>query len=348
MSTYSISPIYPGDRRGQHDVDALLQAEGIRRDQNLDYTCGIYDEQLNLIATGSCFHNTLRCLAVSSMHQGEGLMNDIITHLWEFQYSRGNYHLFLYTKCNSSHFFEELGFYEIARVDQQLVFMENKKHGFFDYLEDLKKTKKSGANIAALVMNANPFTFGHQYLIEKAASENEVLHLFIVSEDASLFPFSVRKQLVMEGTAHITNVCYHDCGPYIISNATFPSYFQKDEAAVIEGHALLDLTIFNRIADTLGIRRRYVGEEPYSQVTGIYNQMMQTSLPAMGIECIVVPRLEVDGQVISASIVRQALKDNNPELLTKLVPKTTLDYLLSHEAAPVIEKIRAAKQVIHY
>ena len=58
-------------------------------------------------------------------------------------------------------------------------------------------------------MNANPFTLGHQYLVEKAAAENDLLHLFIVSEDASLVPFKIRKQLVMKGTAHLKNICYH-------------------------------------------------------------------------------------------------------------------------------------------
>ena len=123
---------------------------------------------------------------------------------------------------------------------------------------------------------------------------NDLLHLFIVSEDASLVPFKVRKQLVMEGTAHLENICYHDSGPYIISNATFPSYFQKDENAVIESHAMLDLTVFTEIARTLGINRRYVGEEPTSLVTGIYNNIMSEKLPGNGIECVIVPR-KTDG-----------------------------------------------------
>ena len=128
-------------------------------------------------------------------------------------------------------------------------------------------------------MNANPFSLGHLYLVEKAARENDILHLFIVSEDASLVPFSVRKRLVMEGTSHIKNICYHDSGPYIISNSTFPSYFQKDHDSVIQGHALLDLTISKEIASTLGINYRHVGEEPNSQVTNMYNQIMKEKLP---------------------------------------------------------------------
>ena len=345
---YTISKIYPSDKRANRQIDALLEAEGIRRDGNLDYTCGMYDEDMNLIATGSCFGNTLRCMAVSSAHQGEGLMNQIVTHLLDVQYQRGNLHIFLYTKCDSAKFFGDLGFYEIVRIDGQIVFMENRRTGFQDYLDQLAKEKEEGKRSAALVMNANPFTLGHQYLAEKAAAENDILHLFIVSEDASLVPFSVRKKLVIEGTAHLKNIRYHDSGPYIISSATFPSYFQKDQEAVIESHALLDLTVFTRIARAINITRRYVGEEPNSLVTGIYNEIMQKKLPENGIECVIVPRLQSEGKVISASTVRQAIKDGNWEVLKELVPKTTLDYFMSPQAEAVIARIRGEENVVHY
>ena len=348
MSDYTITQINPSDKYGNRLVDELLTAEGIRRDANLDYTCGMYDDEMNLISTGSCFGNTLRCMAVSHEHQGEGLMNSIVSHLIEVQFSRGNTHLFLYTKCDSARFFGNLGFYEIARINGQIVFMENKRTGFSGYLNSLEKQKEPALRVAALVMNANPFTLGHEYLVEKAASENDILHLFIVSEDASLVPFSVRKKLVMEGTAHLKNIRYHDSGPYIISNATFPSYFQKDEQAVIESHAMLDLTVFTKIASALEINRRYVGEEPTSLVTGIYNQIMSEKLPENGIECVVVPRKENKGAVISASTVRQALKEENWTLLEELVPTTTLNYFKSPEARPVIDKIQASENVIHY
>ena len=356
MSDYYISQIYPSDKRANDEVDALLISEGIRRDANLDYTCGMYDDEMHIIATGSCFGNTLRCFAVSHEHQGEGLMNSIVSHLIEFQFSRGNTHLFLYTKCNSAKFFGDLGFYEIARIDGQIVFMENRKTGFQNYLRTFAKdalpegltAETPTRKIAALVMNANPFTLGHQYRVEKAAAENDLLHLFIVSEDASLVPFKIRKQLVMKGTAHLKNICYHDSGPYIISNATFPSYFQKDENAVIESHATLDLTVFTQIAKVLGITRRYVGEEPTSLVTGIYNLIMSEKLPEQGIECIVVPKKTCEDTPISASNVRLALQNGDYDTLSKLVPQTTLDYFKSPEAIPVIERIRQQENVIHY
>lgn len=349
MSNYSIAKIYPNDRFANSQIEKLLQEEGIRRDPNLNYTCGMYDEDMNIIATGSLFGNTLRCMAVSHLHQGEGLMNEIVTHLIEIQFERGNTHLFLYTKCDTAKFFGDLGFSEIARVSDQLVFMENKRTGFSDYLRKLQNNcSKNAQNIAALVMNANPFTNGHLYLVEKAAAENDILHLFMVSEDASLVPYSVRKRLIMEATSHLPNICYHDSGPYIISNATFPSYFQKDESSVITGHALLDLTIFKSIAQTLHINRRYVGEEPTSQVTGIYNQIMAEELPKSDIECIIVPRLEYNGTAISASTVRQAIHDGKIDSIKPLVPEATYKFFTNSEADEIIKKIQEHENVIHY
>lgn len=347
MGEYSISQVYPSDRRSLAEIDALLQKEGISRDSNLDYICAMYDGNDEIIATGSCFGPTLRCFAVSREHQGEGLLNEIISHLMEVQVARGNTHLFLYTKVGSAKFFGDLGFYEIARVDGTLVFMENRKTGFPNYLRNLEKTKKDGVS-AALVMNANPFTLGHQYLVETAAAACDTLHLFVLSEDASLVPFAVRKKLVQAGTAHVPNVVLHDSGPYIISSATFPSYFLKDEAAVIDGHARLDLAVFTRIARALGVTERYVGEEPTSQVTGLYNKIMAEELPKAGIACHIIPRKEASGRTISASTVRSALQKGDWDALKTLVPATTLDYFTSPEAASVLERIRRAGNVVHY
>ncbi len=347
MSEYTISQIYPSDRRAMAQVDSLLQQEGIRRDGNLDYICGMYDGDYKLIATGSCFGPTLRCFAVSREHQGEGLLNEIVSHLMEVEFARGNTHLFLYTKTGAARFFGSLGFYEIARVDGTLAFLENRPTGFRDYLRGLEKTRRPGKS-GALVMNANPFTLGHRYLVETAAARCDTLHLFVLSEDASLVPFRVRRRLVEEGTTHLSNVVLHDSGPYIISNATFPSYFLKDEAAVIQGHARLDLAVFTQIAGALGVTARYVGQEPTSQVTGIYNDIMAQALPQAGIDCVIVPRLEAEGRPISASTVREALQRGDLEALRALVPPSTLRYFQSPEAAPVLERIRRAGNVVHY
>ena len=352
----TISQIFPNDKYSNSIILKLLNQEGIKKDRNLDYTCAAYDSNYNIIGTGSCFGNTLRCLAVSHEHRGEGLTNKIISHLIQYQFERGNFHLFIYTKYTTFHLFKDLGFYEIVRIKDQIVFMENKKTGFSDYLNELNKTKLNNKNInnpkkiAAIVMNANPFTLGHQYLIEKASKENDILHLFIVSEDKSVVPFNIRKQLIKEGTAHLNNVLYHDTGPYIISSATFPSYFQKDEKDVIESHANLDTEIFVKIAKVLDINVRYIGQEPFSLVTGIYNQIMEKKLPENGIKCIVVSRREnLDGKgVISASKVRNEIKNGNIEKIKNMVPECTYKFFMSEEGKKVINVIKQTDDIKHY
>lgn len=372
----------------QAEVDALLEREGIHRDQHLDYTAAMLDEDYHVIATGSLFGNTLRCMAVSSDHQGESLMNAIVSHLIEVQYSRGNYHLFLYTKCDSARFFGNLGFYEITRVpEENIVFMENKRTGFHDYLTALQRETQQaettdrgeanageptaghqaevvmapggscaagpaalnqGERVGAIVMNANPFTLGHRYLVEQARAACGVLHLFMVSEDVSLVPFSVRKKLILEGTKDIPGIIYHEAGSYIISSATFPAYFQKGDNAVIRSQAGIDARIFTQIAAALGITDRFVGDEPTSVVTGIYNEILSTALPEAGVACHIIPRKEADGKAISASTVRSCIHDGRLEDIRGLVPETTYRYFTSPEAAPVIGRIQAAEEVVHY
>lgn len=349
MEEYILSEIRPTDRRSIRKLEALLKKEGIERDKNLDYTVGLYDEEYNLLATGSSFGKTLRCMAVDSGYQGKGLLNLVVTHLVEYQHNRGNLDLFLYTKCDSAEFFEDLNFHEIARVQDKLVFMENRVEGFRKYSEDLAKKKVEAERVAAAVINANPFTLGHQYLLEKISEENDIVHIFVVSEDASLVPFSARYELVKKGTAHLDNLIYHNSGDYIISTATFPSYFLMDEELVIESHAKLDIEIFKKIAGSLGVTRRYVGEEPFSKVTGLYNQVMKKELCTCNIECVEVPRKENENGAISASKVRSLIHDGKIEQIRDSVPETTYDFFVStEEGRRVVQRIQNSSDYVHY
>ena len=345
--SYTLSEIRPDDRRGMAQVRALLEQEGISLDGNLDYTCGLFDENDNLAATGSSFGATLRCFAVDRAHQGEGLLNQIVSHLVERLTGQGRTHLFVYTKVSTAKFFQDLGFYEIARVENTLSFLENRKNGFARFCARLSQSRTEEP-AAAIVMNANPFTLGHLALAARAAAEFSAVHLFVLEEDASLVPFAVRWKLVNEGVAHLPHVICHKSGPYLISSATFPSYFLKDEGAVIQGHAQLDLTLFGQIARALNIAARYAGEEPSSQVTGLYNQVMARELPKEGVPVREVPRKTLEDVPISASTVRKLIPDRNVEATRPLVPDTTAQIVHTPEARPVIAAIQDAGNVVHY
>ena len=259
MGEYYFGQIDKRDSSMQKRADELLKKEGISRDPNLELLLGAFDEEGNILACGGIFRNTLRCLCVDSAHQGEGILNEVVSRLVALQAERGNFHLFLCTKPDTAHFLGSLGFYEIARDSGRLVFMENRRDGFSSYLETLRKESEGllpeggGSKSHAIVMNANPFTLGHQYLCEKAASECELLHIFVLSEELSLFSFKDRFEMVRAGTEHIKNVVLHGTSSYMISAATFPSYFLKGEAEVARAQAELDAEVFSMIAKALDI-----------------------------------------------------------------------------------------------
>ena len=275
-------------------------------------------------------------------------MNLVVSHLSAVQAERGNTHLFLYTKPASAPFFSNLGFHEVARVPQMLVFMENKRTGFADWLRRQRRAEAEKERTAAVVMNANPFTLGHRYLLEQACLASDAVHVFVLSENYGPIPAADRKRLVALGTADMEKVILHDTGPYIISSATFPEYFLPggDEAA--RAHALLDLAVFSRIAQALRIGVRFVGEEPFSHVTGLYNQVMREQLPKWGVQCSVIPRLTEAGGQISASRVRQAIHDGKMELTRAWVPAATWDYLSGPEGQKAVVAIQKAACVTHH
>ena len=164
FENYEEARIYPTDKRGQRELMALLEKEGIRRDGNLEYTLGLYDGDYRLIATGSCYKNTLRCLAVDSAHQGEGLLNRVVSRLMELKADQGDLHLFLYTKCDKAPFFADLGFGEIAREDTLSAALA--------VCQEVEELQKEGYNVAGPIGADSVF---HQAL---QGRYNSVLSLY--------------------------------------------------------------------------------------------------------------------------------------------------------------------------
>ncbi len=207
--------------------------------------------------------------------------------------------------------------------------MQSKKE-LSDYKKILKEFYHSmfGIKIGSIVMNCNPFTLGHRYLIEQAAANCDHLIIFVVQEDKSIFPFDDRIQLVDDGTADLKNVTVVPSGRFIISSLTFSEYFNKSELQDQVVDSSTDVTLFAReIAPCLNISARYVGEEPYDKVTRQYNDTLRAILPHYGIEFVEIPRKEWGGRPISASRVRELLKDRSFGEIEKIVPPTTLAYL---------------------
>ena len=309
-------------------------------DAEVDYTFGLYRNG-EVIGTGSLLGKVLRNVAVNPDLQGEGLMSKIISHLMAEGARRGYYGFQLFTKPDKVKQFEMAGFRTVA-ISSYAALLEIGIDGiqsFFNRVEsecaDVPKSSR-----AALVMNCNPFTFGHRALVEKAASENEGVILFVVQEDRSVFPFADRIELVRQGTADLKNVRVVPGGDYIISSATFPTYFVKGQEA-LAAQTQLDATVFaEQIAPALGIKRRYVGEEPTDLTTRAYNEALAEILPKSGVELIIIPRIAKGDQIVSASKVRQALREDKWDKISEWVPKTTMAYLESPPGKIVISEVK--------
>ena len=305
---------------------AFLAKAGLEPDEDLQATVLIWEDG-QIIATGSRQDHILKCIAVDDLHQGEGLTGTLLTSLRQDAFSQGHKHLFLYTKPKNKWMFSSLFFYPIAQTKDVLL-MENREHGIRDFLATLPDGHAQG-NIGAAVMNCNPFTKGHRYLIETAAKECDHVYIFVLSEDKSEFSAQDRMEMVKLGTGDLPNVTVLPTGPYLISSATFPTYFLKDREQAGTVQCLLDIDIFCKYyAPKFAITRRYVGTEPLSPMTNQYNRALLAALPEKGIEVRQIDRLEQDDTPVSASAVRSAMAAGDKDALRRLVPATTYEYLL--------------------
>lgn len=276
--------------------------------------------------------NVIKCVAVAPQFRGKNLSAQLLTEVENVAVARGHLHLFLYTKpCNRERF-EHSGFWPIVQSANDTILMENIPSGIQRYCRTLQAYRVPGKRIGAIVMNANPFTLGHRHLVELAAKSCDWLHLFVVREDASFFPFSARLNMVNMGVSDLANVTVHQGSQYIISRATFPTYFLKDSGKVQQAWSETDLLIFrNYIVPALGITHRFIGSEPFCDVTHQYNQTMHQVL-ADAVEVVEIPRIKVADKAISASEVRRLLKTDQFSRIRKIVPDTTFTCLESDYA----------------
>ena len=139
-----------------------------------------------------------------------------------------------------------------------------------------------------------------------------------------------RLEMIKAGTADIENCRVYESKRYLVSRATFPAYFIRDEEHADEVKSEIDITLFSeRIAPVLRIQKRFVGREPFSPVTAAYNEKMKEMLPEHGIELIEIPRLEtgLPSVAVSASRVRELIKSGDLESVRSLVPETTFEII---------------------
>lgn len=367
MEIQTLNPTTPRQRQR---IEAFLKRNGLRFD-DMHYYAAVTDDDGEMIAGGGLKGNVIKCVAVDDAHKGEAIANTLISHLIAHANEEGHSNVMLFTKPKNRQLFESLSFRLLAEAPEA-VLMETGIGGINNMVEQLKKIKEEGEvckennkeckeeektnlNITTpqhlnpstpqplttttprrgvVVMNCNPFTLGHRYLIEQAAKQVERLFVMVVREDCSLFAYAERKAMVEQGVAHLENVTVIDGSEYAISQATFPTYFLKrlDDAA--DTQMLLDLDLFRRhIAPALGATVRFVGTEPTDQLTRRYNQLMHEVLADVRETA----RLEKKGNAVSASRVRKAMEQGDMSTIRQLVPPTTLPYIIAHLATQALQ-----------
>jgi len=219
-------------RGGQlEQLQLFLRSCGLEYDESIGFTAVLMEDS-EIVATGSLDGGTIKCVAVAPSHQGEDAASQIMTALLQRASEQGIRHLMLYTKPQNQYIFSSFGFHPVIRTADCLL-MENRRGGLKRFLDELEKPQDSSGPVGCIVANCNPFTKGHRYLIETAARQCAWVHLFILSENRGMFTPQERLEMVRSGCEDLKNVMIHETGPYMVSSATFPSYFIKDKQRVL-------------------------------------------------------------------------------------------------------------------
>lgn len=336
-------------------VEAFLAANGLRLAPLDRYVVVTRDEDGNeILAGGGLDGNVIKCVAVSESARSEGLMNILVSRLIAIAREEGRESVKAFTKPENEGIFKSLGFALIASSPNAIL-MENGRGGLPEYRKYLASLARPGRN-GAIVMNANPFTKGHRYLVEQAASQVDNLYVIVVKEDRSRFPYVERKAMIEAGCAGLDNVVVCEGSDYAISAATFPTYFLKKLDDATDTQIALDLDLFvNHIAKPLGVTVRFAGSEPEDALTRRYNELMAEILPGTSvavvrqdhqpdpelvkgsalrqarrpIDFVEIPRLEQNGKPLSATSLRRALDKGGFKEAMEYIPKSTVPYLVA-------------------
>ena len=307
----------------RRQVEDFLGSNGLRLGE-VDLYLAVLSEDGAILAGGGLQRDILKCLAVSAEARSLGLSVPLVSRLISVASERGFTNVKVFTKPENRALFESLGFKLLAEAPKAIL-LENGR-GLADYCAYLRAHPAPGV----IIMNANPFTLGHKYLVEKAESRNLVI--IPVKEDASRFSYAERLAMIRSGAGDWADVV--EGSDYQISAATFPTYFLKNLSDVAETQMRLDIDLFGRhIAPALGARVRYVGSEPADPLTARYNALMKEILPKYGVQLVEIPRLTVDSDCQADSSTPPAAslrmtKGTTPELVKGPVTATSVRALL--------------------
>jgi len=325
------------------DARRLIESQGLAFEDGCDDMVGIYDTG-RLVATAARAGYVLKMFAVDESHQGGEALGALATALTALGRAAGHDAFLVFTRPEHAPSFENCQF-RLLVASGGVALLEC-GGGLERYLEAHRQLRRDGTN-GAVVINGNPFTRGHQYLVETAAKSVDHLYVFIVREDRSVFPFAVRYHLAEEATRHVPNVVLLDTSRYAVSAGTFPSYFlrRNDDKAQLQME--VDVRLFaSHIAPAFDLRGRFVGDEPYCATTASYNRTMAELLPLYGIDLVQIRRATDGDRFISATDVRAAVAVGDFATIERLVPPTTLAFLQSPAGRAIAGTLSREREVL--
>lgn len=313
-------------------VERFLASNGLRMDAMDTYVAICrHEDSDEIIAGGGLQADVIKCVAVSEEARSEGLTNKLVSHLLSIAMERGFDSVKLFTKPSNLKIFKGLGF-ELLAETQDAILMENGVAGLRDYTKYLQSLRREGRN-GVIVMNANPFTKGHRYLVERASSQVDNLYVIVVREDLSRFSYAERKSMIESGCGDLHNVTVCEGSGYVISQSTFPTYFLKSLENASFTQMSLDINLFTtHIAPALGATVRFAGSEPGDALTRSYNALMAEMLPKSALNFIELARLENEGVPVSASLVRRYMDESRFAEAVAMVHPSSIPYLISYSA----------------
>lgn len=211
-------------------------------------------------------------------------------------------------------------------LEQEKTNIENALHVYREYSMFPARPED---RIGAIIMNCNPFSNGHVYLVEEALKIADYLYLFIISEDTSIFSFEHRFAMVQNHFRGEARIKILPSGLLMASALTFPEYFNKKDTSNNSGDGTLDTYFFrDTIAPLFKIRFRFLGTEPKCRVTARNNELLKRLLPEAGIKVIEMERKKgADGKPFSASRIRGLMRANDLAAIKSMVPATSFEII---------------------
>ena len=339
LSLRSIPLSSPWCRR---QAESFLLTQGLQMPR-LDYLAGIFDDDDRLLACGGLDGSTIKGLAVCAEARHLNLAAKIVTHLRAYALEEGCRDVTVFTRPQNIPLFRSMGFCLIGQSEGAAL-LETDRLALDRYLGHLRSLRPKVGTCGVIVMNANPLTKGHLYLIDQASRRCDRLVIIPVADNPlTLFSYHERRAMLAEAVTQFPHVTLAEASLYTVSRATFPTYFIKEKSRRSSAHIELDLNIFTRhIAPALQASLRFVGTEPADELTAEYNAAMHRLLPPAGIEVVELERMTLPAQSspspaaeaapVSASSLRRALQEGRTWQAVQLAAPQAVPYVLAHAA----------------